>query len=248
MNAPTSSILNASGLPAKADARATTTAADPGFHYPAPWDAMRGRGFIFPVFANREYNRKHGFLSEADHAGYRGGLGTWMLVDYSSSDVGPYFELLYMPGDFEYRGKRYKRVTKIYVSSELSVREGIRNWAVPKELAEFDWQSDGQRTNVQVRLPGADQAFFAIQLRRKFISFPLLSQLVPFVMLQPGPDSMIRTPLQGRGWGRIARIESLRVDERHFPHPLKAGGWSTGVGVAPFRLDFPVPKHFPRED
>lgn len=240
-----STIVSATNLPEKADARASTTAADPAFHYPPPWD-LAGRGFIFPIFAKREYNLEHGFLSPADQAAYRGGLGTWMLVDYSSSDVGPYFELLYMPGNFEFGGKRYKRVTKIYVSSELSVREGIRNWAVPKELAQFEWQTDGDRTSVSIQLPGGP-SFFQLQVRRKFIGFPVLSQLVPFVMLQPGPDSMIRTPLQGRGRGRLAKIESLEVDERYFPNPRLAGGWSTGVGVDPFRLDFPVPKHFPHE-
>lgn len=214
---------------------------DESLKYPPPWD-LAGEGFIFPVFANREYNLEHGFISEEDRDVYRGGLGTWMLVNYTSSNVGPYYELLYMPGNFEYRGKRYKRVTKIYVSSKLSVREGIRNWAVPKEHADFLWQTDGNRTHVEVSTGG--NPFFTLDLTRKYFSFPILSALVPFVMLQKGPDSYIRTPLKGKGKGRIASVSNLKVDETYFPDVSKAGGLSTGVGVNPFRLDFPVPDHF----
>ncbi|MCR9144869.1 MAG: acetoacetate decarboxylase family protein [bacterium] len=214
---------------------------DESLHYPPPWD-LAGEGFIFPVFANRDYNLEHGFLSEEDRDAYRGGLGAWMLVNYTTSNVGPYYELLYMPGNFEYQGKRYKRVTKIYVSSQLSVREGIRNWAVPKELADFDWRSDGDRTHVEISTGG--KTFFSLDLRKRFFSFPVLSALVPFVMLQKGPDSYIRTPLQGKGKGRVASLANLSVDETYFPDVLKAGGLKTGVGVNPFRLDFPVPTHF----
>lgn len=238
MTRTSSSIGNSSST---APGSAPAAVYDESLHYPPPWD-LAGEGFIFPVFANREYNLEHGFIAEEDREVYRGGLGTWMLVNYTSSNVGPYFELLYMPGNFEYRGKLYKRVTKIYVSSQLSVREGIRNWAVPKELADFDWQSDGDSTHVEVRTKGT--TFFSLDLTRKFFSFPVLSQLVPFVMLQKGPESYIRTPLQGKGKGRIARLAKLRVDETYFPDVSKAGGWNTGVGVNPFRLDFPKPTHF----
>ncbi|MEQ9366307.1 MAG: acetoacetate decarboxylase [Leptospirales bacterium] len=220
-----------------------TTAAhkyDESLHYPPPWD-LAGEGYIFPVLADRAYNLKHGFIADEDRDVYKGGLGAWMLVNYASSNVGPYFELLYMPGNFEYRGKKYKRVTKIYVSSELSVREGIRNWAVPKEHADFLWQTDGAATHVEASIGG--KTFFSLDLSKRFISFPVLSALVPFVMLQKGPDSYIRTPLKGKGKGRVAKLANLKVDETYFPDVSKAGGLSTGVGVDPFRLDFPIPTH-----
>ena len=106
--------------------RTTPAGVDPDRSYPAPW-TLTGEGIIFPVLAKKDYNREHAFLDESEKQQYRGGLGSVRLVNYHSSDVGPYQELLYIPGNFRYQGRSYKRVSKIYVSTHISVREGIAN-------------------------------------------------------------------------------------------------------------------------
>jgi acetoacetate decarboxylase len=76
-----------------------------------------------------------------------------------TSGVGPYQELLFIPGLFHIDGRYTFSISKIYVSTEASVRSGIENWAIPKELADFkiDTQDDGStlyRSANQLRVGG----------------------------------------------------------------------------------------------
>lgn len=63
---------------------------------------------------------------------FHGGVGAIMLVRYDSRPVGPYDELLYIPGLFS-RGEGnslvyYYSITRIWVSTEASVVNGRSNW------------------------------------------------------------------------------------------------------------------------
>lgn len=54
--------------------------------------------------------------------------------------AGPYDELLYVPGYFNFKSEAGKdnfalSVTRIYVSAPASVKNGRANWGVPSELA-----------------------------------------------------------------------------------------------------------------
>jgi len=52
---------------------------------------------------------------------FAGGLGTVMLVDYNTSNAGPYGELHFIPGKFKHQNKRLNSISKIYVSTLASV-------------------------------------------------------------------------------------------------------------------------------
>jgi len=103
---------------------------------PAPW-SLTGRGFVLLYYFPAAFNQQFGFMADYQQAGYKGGLGAVMLVDYNSSDVGPYYELLFIPGLFYLGGKLTFSISKIYVSSYDSLWNGRENWAIPKELAQF---------------------------------------------------------------------------------------------------------------
>lgn len=121
--------------------------------FSAPWH-LNGKGFIFPLLANRSYNVDRGFFDEEDRKSYRGGLGSLIFANYESSDVGPYCEILYIPGNFEYKNRNYKRITRIFVSSQDASEGGIRNWAIPKERADFLWQKEGSITKIEISRNG----------------------------------------------------------------------------------------------
>jgi len=54
-----------------------------------------------------------------------------MIVRYEDSDVGPYDELMLIPGRAvnPHSGKADSRITTIYVSTDASVWNGRRNWS-----------------------------------------------------------------------------------------------------------------------
>ncbi|WP_241686734.1 acetoacetate decarboxylase family protein [Leptospira stimsonii] len=208
-----------------------------GKHFPAPWD-LKGEGFLFPLWAKKDYNREMGFFSGEDSRQYSGGLGSLMLVNYETSDVGPYYELLYIPGNFNYKDQTYKRITRIFVSSQKSVEEGILNWAIPKERADFTWIREGNLTKVSAFRNGKE--FFRVTIATKGFSFPVSTKILPYTLLQKSPDGYLSTQFIGKGKGRIATIREIWSDEAVFPDAIKGGIFKTGIHSDPFELVFPV--------
>ncbi|RHZ16899.1 hypothetical protein DYB37_001068 [Aphanomyces astaci] len=131
-----------------------------------PWTLSVGSMYVLPFIASRSNARQQAALrahlpSDADRADFTGsGPGFVMLIRYTDSPVGPYDELLLVPGAFtppssstpiaveHHIQERYlqahgllasRRVTRIFVSSEASLRNGRRNWGIRKELADFTW-------------------------------------------------------------------------------------------------------------
>lgn len=86
---------------------------------PAPW-TLRGSGAV-ALFARP--------------------LGALMLIRYASSPVGPYDELLWLRPCFSPRGP-FPGVERIVVDVPASVEGGRRNWAIPKQRAEFAWRGE----------------------------------------------------------------------------------------------------------
>jgi Acetoacetate decarboxylase (ADC) len=215
-------------------------------HYPPPWNLM-GEGFILPFFANKDRAIHNSFISEKDKPNYLGGIGAIMLVNYESSDVGPYHELLFIPGDFQFGKKKYKKITKIYVSSELSVREGILNWGIPKEYADFDWVTKGWKTKIIV---SKNKSVFAeFQISRHGFSFPITTSVLPFILNQESIECYLQTKLDGKGSGKIARLENFHSNQSMFPNLSSIISLQLpSIAVNPFRLTFPIPKRVPFEN
>ena len=104
---------------------------------PPPWK-LKGNGYIFLYHFPKYFVEKFGFLADYQANRFDGDfVGTVMLVDYASSAVGSYQELLFIPGRLNFDKKKIFSISKIYVSSQDSVENGIANWGIPKELADF---------------------------------------------------------------------------------------------------------------
>ncbi len=218
-------------------------------HYPAPWH-LKGEGFIIPFLGNKKILLEKSFIAEEDRASFTGGLGAIMLVNYESSNVGPYFELLFIPGDFKYsqsvNGKiktnYYKKITKIFVSSKMSIQEGRLNWAIPKELANFTWDKKGNSTTVNVISPDGKN-FLEAEFTKKFIPFPVTTKVYPVSLLQKSDDGkLINTQFSGSGKGKFASINRLITNHDFFPNVREIAKFSLGLSVEAFNIIFPVPK------
>lgn len=204
--------------------------------FPAPWK-LQGEGFLFPLFSKKAYNLESSFMDEEDRKSYGGGLGALLFVNYSSSDVGPYHEVLYIPGNFEWNGKKFKRITRIFVSSRESVEAGRRNWAIPKEQADFVWTRQNSVTKIEVSRDG--KLFLRASIRTIGLNFPVSTSPFGLSLLQKQDGEYLNTSFNGTGKGKFARLENLWIDETVFPDFLKAGGFRTGFGISPFEMVFP---------
>ena len=75
------------------------------------------------------------------HGRFKGGVGMIQIVRYSDTPVGPYDELLIIPGNFEVptggeKGKSRLRITRIYVSQRDTTYNGRLTSPLRLELTE----------------------------------------------------------------------------------------------------------------
>ncbi|KAL2204675.1 hypothetical protein CC79DRAFT_1276675 [Sarocladium strictum] len=140
-------------------AKWTNDSPEPIERVPAPWTlkgTIYGATFIpltdLPTKAYGPLERKS--VSPADGE-FLGGLGMIQVIRYTESPVGPYDELLIVPGFFKHDGpdktRRNVRITRIYVSQKYTCWNGRTNWNIPKHLARFDWtEHKGGSVSVKV--------------------------------------------------------------------------------------------------
>ncbi|CAM1503069.1 Fc.00g078450.m01.CDS01 [Cosmosporella sp. VM-42] len=127
-------------------------------HYPPPW-TLKADVYLFAYYttASQAANLPPSTYSPLEHASdYAnpsvskpvGGLSMLQIIRYTESPVGPYDELVVVPGYFEYeredeQGRRKKlkglKIGRIYVSQKETCYNGRLNWNIPKHLARFDW-------------------------------------------------------------------------------------------------------------
>ena len=222
-----------------------------------PW-WLEGEGYIFPLKSSRDHALRCGFLPPSEQADFLGGWGVWMLVRYRESPVGPYDELLYIPGCSR-RGWRLSwQISKIYVSTQASARAGIRNWGLPKEVAPFEFTED--KGALKVRVGEASDPLFTATLRVYGPRFPIVSLGTPPSLRQPVRERLpateytqlppvregewLQLPVLGRGWGwsRLVSLGDAQADPSRFPDVIESGSLRTGIACLPFRMNFSVPR------
>ncbi|KAJ7512838.1 hypothetical protein B0H11DRAFT_2213395 [Mycena galericulata] len=220
---------------------------------PAPWQ-LKGRSWLFTLSPLRTTNSFPAGWSDAYQADalssggeFTGGLGLVQVVSYTESPVGPYDELIYIPGRWKYaNGTSAFRITRIYVSSRESTMNGRKNWNIPKQVANFEIHTTPRGiTEISVSHPGASTPFFKASVK----AIPVISSLsIPsstailgnyFSLMQPPlPAGEQSEELATSQWAHLIPVlkgsTSLRKME-----PGLAGKVGDGVGfpaVAPWSI------------
>jgi Acetoacetate decarboxylase (ADC) len=205
---------------------------------PAPWN-LTGNAYIMVYKFSKDFVEEYGFLADYQQDRFLGYVGTVMLVDYKTSGVGPYRELLFIPGMFTFDWKKMFSISKIYVSNRDSVYNGIENWGIPKEYADFDWLTNEDGTeDISVNIDGKE--FFKTTIKKGFVSFPLTTAILPLNVVQKLRKDLIITNPTAKGKATLAKIKSIKVDKNFFPDLSKASPLIT-MKVRDFEMTFNVP-------
>ena len=195
---------------------------------PAPWDLV-GMGVMHFFWGPR---RVDPFSGEQVS-----GLGGFIIARYDQSPVGPYNELLYIPGRHTVEGKASFFISKIYVDSVDSVVSGQSNWGIPKELATIDIAQESKTIAVSASLDGIP--FFSCSISQGQFSFPVSTKLIPIPLHQDWKGKYYFTRFAGSGSGAFSRLSVRHVDPDLFADTRPFTSLST-LTVDPFRLTFPV--------
>ncbi|KAI0070729.1 hypothetical protein K474DRAFT_1608129 [Panus rudis PR-1116 ss-1] len=201
---------------------------------PAPWHC-EGETFWFYTYIrpskDEPYPAKSSFGDiEATSAyadpkltgKFKGGLALIMVVRYKASPVGPYDEVLWVPGKFQFpaTGKSALRITRIYVSTKASTYNGRKNWNIPKQVAHFEFTPNPEAKDSDAILPyikisaspvnDPSNPFFVVNLKStRFLSkahLPFNSNHVPGLDM-----TFIHPPLpESPNWKEDAKVGTDR--------------------------------------
>lgn len=208
---------------------------------PAPWQ-LTGQGYLIALSCSRAFGEACARDTPELAGRAHGGLGALMLIDYASSNVGPYRELLLCPGRFDFGGRLTAAITHIWVSSAESVVNGRHNWGLPKRQAHFETVSraDGHET-VQVQLP--EHAPLTLSFTRRGPSLPMRTGILPRAwrtLEQPWHGHYYRTCIRARASARLARLGGYDIPANSgFPD---IAGQTPRIGLYAERFDLTFPR------
>ncbi len=203
-----------------------------------PWD-LKGNGYIFIFKFPKSFVEKKGFLADYQAEKFKGYFGTVMLVDYAESGVGPYKELLFVPGMFDLGGKTIYSISKIYVSSYDSVWNGIENWGIPKELADFKVNNLNENEDIfEVSIEG--KVFFKAHLKKQNFYFPITTKFFPLKLAQRLRDKLLITSSPAKGKATFAKLKQIEVNPKFFPDISQVKPLLV-LAVKDFKMQFPTP-------
>ncbi|NVJ85068.1 MAG: acetoacetate decarboxylase family protein [Algoriphagus sp.] len=200
---------------------------------PAPWD-LKGEGVILVYKFSKNWVEQQGQLPDYLKGQFSGGLGYLMLVNYTQSPVGPYRELLFIPGKF--KNHRKQTITRIFVDSEQSTQNGRANWGIPKETMDFSWEE--QEGQIQIRVKSKEETFFSCEVKPFGFTFPANTKLLPIDLYQHWKGKDFFTKPSGKGKAKLARVNILHVNPSFFP-PIDQIKPLLAVHIRPFQIHFP---------
>lgn len=207
---------------------------------PAPW-ALTGRGWILLVKLPKSALDDPAFVPPELRGKRHGRYALVMLVDYETSPVGPYRELLYIPGRFDFPNGRHFSITRIYVSTMDSVVNGRINWGIPKDCCDFDFRDDKEGNDLlSASHEGERFAHFTIRPGRWRL--PFTSRLLPRLLLTlsqyHGGRQFTYIP-SASGRLQFSRVVEMHFDGKLFPD-LAKGKVVACVKTPRFGMNFPV--------
>ena len=207
---------------------------------PAPW-TLTGKGYILAVWLPGEQLDNESFIPDGLLGTRHGLLAYVMFVDYESSDVGPYQELLYIPGSLQFRDARRLSITKIYVSTRDSVVNGQENWGIPKERCDFAVVYGDGQDRVALQAEGGT-VFAELEFREKLCRLPVNTRFLPKslrTLSQHWAGRQFTYAPEARGHVKLASLVSARFNAAYFPD-LARGTVISCLKVTNFTMEFPV--------
>ncbi|WP_052354349.1 acetoacetate decarboxylase family protein [Flectobacillus major] len=189
---------------------------------PAPWH-LTGEAFVWVYKFPKDFVLSNGFLEDYQQQRFIGYWGTIMLVNYHSSNVGPYQELLFCPGLFTFNWSKMLSISKIFVSTQASVDNGRANWGIPKELAQFEWQKIGHKHHIKVM--SNNQMVFSCEAQHGSMSIPISTSYLSLTIAQKKEQDLLITQPTATGKASFAKTLSRHTNATLFPDVTPYSSW-----------------------
>lgn len=208
---------------------------------PPPW-ALRGTGYIILYAFKREERRAAAFTQPNLEAAWRGGPGALVWMDYTASPVGPYREILFIPGLFAINERLSFSISRIFVETLDSVVGGRANWGIPKDLATFSGETRADGTErLQAHIDERPLADLYVHPLGPVIT--LDTAFMPITIMQRMHDRFFYTPLVLKAGVQWLDVIRAWTDETDAELPALAGHRPlAAVKLHDFDVTFPMPR------
>lgn len=207
---------------------------------PAPW-TLTGHGWILLVKLPQSALDDPAFVPPGLRGKRHGRYAMVMLVDYETSAVGPYRELLYIPGRFDFLNGRHYSITRIYVSTMNSVVNGRINWGIPKNCCDFDFHCNADGDDL-LSVSHEGQRFAYLHIHPSRLRLPFTTALLPRFLRTLsqyyGGRQFTYIP-SASGQMQFSRVMDMQFDGKLFPD-LVQGKVVICVKTPRFQMGFPV--------
>lgn len=166
-------------------------------YVPAPW-ALTGQGWVVPQL--QHVDEIAAYVPEGlQIVGWHGWTpGGYVCVDYETSPVGPYREILFVPALVRLDRKIGFHVSHIYVDNAASVVGGQKNWWLPKDLLRFTVER--QEHTIIFRADRNDAAVATgVWTDTAALRIPFNNRWLPLTLLQAQAGRFRRSHFWARG-------------------------------------------------
>ena len=199
---------------------------------PAPWE-LRADGYLL-LLRSSELASAH--LGDAKPMPWTCAI----FADYAASPVGPYRELLFIPGAVKLGRRTLPTVSKIYVSTQASVDNGRANWGMPKELAAFTVERRSARLD-HLSMRVTEQIAVDLTLESVGPKLPFATWMLPAplrTLCQRLDGKTFEVTPSARGRMQWARVKHAWADEAWFP-ALSPASIVAAIKLSKVTLRFP---------
>jgi hypothetical protein len=209
--------------------------------FAAPW-ALHGHAWSVLLRLPSGDAATTAFVPPQLQSSVRSPLAVLMCVEYVDAPCGPYRELLFIPGAMLFPdGRRYPSISRILVSTWASVVNGRANWGIPKDRADFFFESTSGTDRVRVADAGREICRLEFG-RARGPRLPLATAWLPSRLTQLAQlhdDRAFYYQPVARGSFRPCRLRQWQFDGELFPDVSKARVLAC-VRIERFAMTFPV--------
>lgn len=182
----------------------------------------KGKAYICVYNFDAEFVKKDSFQCQFLEGKASGGFGALIFVDYTETPVGPYQEVMFIPGKYEVGGESRYVATKCYVSKPEAIDANGDGFFGPKELAAFN-VSMVDNSTIHLSVTKGRSKVLALEIGTwDAISLPASSSIIsfPFMQLLNGQERLL-WKYEARSAMNIAHLSSVQVRPAYFPDIAK---------------------------
>jgi hypothetical protein len=206
----------------------------------APW-RLAGDAYVVALKMPAKVLEEQCFVPESLKGCRLGSYSRMIYVDYKNSPVGPYRELLFDPGRFLFDKRSCRTISRIFVSTQESVVNGLENWGIPKTIAEFETRTLANGwEHITVSAEGAVFAELAFSTVR--FGVPFSDRWLPAKFRTTaqhcGERCYFYAPIT-RATMKMGRLRESKIDPRMFPD-ISRGKFALCVRLEDFRMWIPA--------